>query len=114
MEVRSSAFPIFVLVPDEGGTIRRNANQRELNWFEQIDIEEMDHHGWDFESRPIRLIWNSKSEQVDAVVTGPRDLNGFEQAALRYLAMRPANRRGWGHLSDPLLLEADLKSMKQL
>jgi hypothetical protein len=115
MGVSRPVFPIFVLVPDEGGTIRRNANQRELNWFEQIDIEDMEHVGWDFEAKPVRLTWSTDSDEVEAVVMGPCDLEGLEQAARKYLEICRRLRKGHSasHLCDPGQLEADLKSIRQ-
>lgn len=107
-------FPVFIVIPDEG-TIRRNADEHELAWFEQIDIEDMRHVGWDFEAKPIELIWEPGQRSVSVVVTGPQDLDGFVKAANTYLNWaRGRGDRVGGHICKARQLELDLQHMRQL
>ena len=49
-------FPFFVLIADERSFVQCS-NQRDLNRFEQPDIEELPHWAWDRRGRKYTLIW---------------------------------------------------------
>jgi rubrerythrin len=52
----NSCFPLFVLIPDER-TFLRCDDQRNLNSFEQVDVEDMVHWAWDTKGRKFKLGW---------------------------------------------------------
>ncbi len=56
-------YPIFVLAKDDR-SIRMHSSENDLNWYEQIDIEDMLYQGWDSAGIPIDIYYDVKSKRV--------------------------------------------------
>lgn len=52
-------YPLFILSKDDKGIIVID-DEKGLNYFEQIDVENDEYAGWDFDAFPLRVSWNGK------------------------------------------------------
>jgi hypothetical protein len=78
-------YPIFIIEKDDG-SIRMllNESKEELDWYEQIDIENNLYSGWDIKGYPLRVYWD-KSEGVKVEITKEiPDIDNLKSDILNY------------------------------
>lgn len=53
------SFPIFILAKDDK-SVRMSKSEKDIEYYEQPDIEEGLYVGWDVNGYPLRLVWRTK------------------------------------------------------
>ncbi|MEW6088081.1 MAG: hypothetical protein AB1498_07220 [bacterium] len=76
-------YPIFILTKDEM-SIAMLVNSKELNFYEQIDIEEGLYEGWDVRGYPIILSWDKKYGTKIEITKEITQLEKLEEAIINY------------------------------
>jgi len=104
-------FPYFVLIGDEQCFMRCD-NQRELNHFEQMDIEDLVHWAWDIKGSKYRLVWDKKigAHPELVAVDGIADFRAALDEYRKRLATA-GSRGGARDRCDPDALLAVLRTM---
>ena len=79
-------YPLFILEEDDL-SLRKVDSERELDWYERIDVEDGAYRGWDSHWRPFRLTWNQEAQKAESQFTGPPDWEGFKSMVKQVLML---------------------------
>ena len=77
-------YPLFVLIPDEVAFMECS-DARALQYFEQIDVEEMAHRAWDDHGNEYLLVYKDARDGIQPKEIAVRAATSFRAAIAKYM-----------------------------